>query len=79
MRGRLLVGGILADQFLPGELISEGDDLELPVVADDHVADVEVVKLDVGVLDLLEEDFLVLDIVLHGVGGTISICWAGTK
>lgn len=75
----LLVGRILAHQFLPGELISEGHDLQLPVVAHDHVANVQVGELDFGVLDLLEEDFLILDIVLHGQGGTISICWAGTK
>lgn len=79
MERGLLVGGILADQFLPRELISEGHDLELPVVADNHVADEEVGELDVGVLDLLEEDFLILDVVLRGAGGTISICWAGTK
>ena len=73
------VGSILADQFLAGELIAKGHDLELPVVANHHVSDEEVSELDLRVLDLLQEDLLVFYIVLLRTRCTISICWAGTK
>jgi hypothetical protein len=73
------VGSILADQFLAGELIAKGHDLELPVVANHHVSDEEVGELDLRVLDLLQEDLLVFYIVLLRTKCTISICWAGTK
>jgi hypothetical protein len=73
------VGSILADQFLAGELIAKGHDLELPVVANHHSPNEEVGELDLRVLDLLQEDLLVFYIVLLRTRCTISICWAGTK
>lgn len=73
------VGSILADQFLAGELIAKGHDLELPVVANHHVSNEEVSELDLRVVDLLQEDLLVFNIVLLRTRCTISICWAGTK
>lgn len=73
------VGSILADQFLAGELIAKGHDLELSVVANNHISNEEVGKLDLRVVDLLQEDLLVFYIVLLPTRCTISICWAGTK
>lgn len=36
------VGSILADQFFAGELIAKGHDLELSVVANNHISNEEV-------------------------------------
>lgn len=79
MKGCLLVGSILTDKFFAGELIPEGHNFKLAVVAHKDIANKEVVQFDLGVLDLLEEYFVVFNIVLSKGSATISICWAGTK
>ena len=73
------IGGLLTHQLLACELIPKGYYLQLTVVAVDDVAYVEVLEFDFGVLDFFEEDFVVFDIVLYQVRGTISICCAGMK
>ena len=71
MKGCLLVGSILTDQFLAGELISKGNYFKLTVVAHKDIANKEVIEFDFGVLDLLEEYFVVFDIVLSKGSATI--------
>lgn len=39
----LLIGSILANELLPGELIPKGDDLELPIVANHHIANKQII------------------------------------
>lgn len=77
--GMVLIGGVFSHQFFSRELVSVADYLELAVEAQHHVADEQVVQLDLRVLYLFEEDFVVFEIVLNNMWVTISICWAGTK
>ena len=75
----LPVGVVLSYEFFSGELVSVGYDFELSVVADDYVADEEVVEFDFWVLYFFEEDFMIFDVILDRCVGTISICCPGRK
>lgn len=75
----LLIRSILANQLLPCELIAKGNDLELSIEANHHIANKQIIKFNLRILDLLEEDLVILDIVLNRSGLTISIWLPGTK
>jgi len=60
----LLIRRILTNEFLPGKLVPKGNYLELAVEAHKDIADEEIVQLDLGVLYLFEEYFMVFYIVL---------------
>lgn len=59
------------------EVIGEVHNFELPAVAHEHVADVQVLHLDFRVGYLLEEHLMVLHVVLGYGVRTISIWWLG--
>lgn len=61
---KVLIGRIFSSELFSGELIPKANNLELSVVAGDDVADIEVSELDLRVLYLFEEYFMVLDVVL---------------
>lgn len=75
----LLIRRILSNQLLPCELIPERNDLKLPIEANHHIANKQIIKFDLRVLYLLEEDLVILDIILNRSGVTISIWLPGTK
>lgn len=75
----LLIGSILANQLFPCELIAKRNDLELSIEANHHIANKQIIKFNLRVLYLLEEDLVILDIVLNRSGLTISIWLPGTK
>ena len=72
--GMVLIGGIFSDEFFSCELISIAHDLELAVEAKHYVANEQVIKFNLRVLYLFEEDFVIFEIVLSNIWITISIC-----
>lgn len=60
-------------ELAAGVLIGEVDDLELPGVDVEDGPHEDVLEGDAGVLALLEEGPLVLDIILGRVSGTMSM------
>lgn len=59
------------------EVIGEVDDFELPAVAHEDIADVQILHLDLRVGNLLEEHLVILHVVLGYGVRTISIWWFG--
>ena len=56
---------IIPHQGLSSKLIRKIDYFELPVIAHYNIVNEQVRDVDVGVHNLLEENFLVLDVVLN--------------
>ena len=70
----VLIGGVFPDEFFSCELISIAPYLELAVEAKHYVANEQVIKFNLRVLYLVEEDFVIFEIVLSNIWITISIC-----
>ena len=60
----VLVGAVLSYKLFSCELVSKGNDFELPVIAHEDVTNEEVIKFDFWVLYFFQEYFMIFDVVL---------------
>lgn len=50
---------------LSSELISKVNNFKLSIIADNDIANVQILNRNIWIYDLFQKDFLVLDIILH--------------